>query len=135
MDEGKPRTDTDGSSWSVSPDWEVSRGIIQDVLLTEVEESSLRERFQDEPLFLSILDAIQGVQSSKSERDQQRAKHCAMQYLIDEGKLWRLNGGDDSRALPRTECVSRTEAKALAATQHADNGHWGRDAVKIALLK
>lgn len=134
MDEGKPRTDTDGSSWSVSPDWEVSQGIVQDVLLTEVEEDSLRERFKDEPLFLSILDAIQNVQLFKSERDQQRARHRATQYLIDDGKLWRLNGGDGLRALPRTECVSRAEAKALAMTQHTENGHWGRDAVKIALL-
>ena len=133
-DEGKPRTDADGSSWSVSPDWEVSRGIVQDVLLTSVEEDSLRARFKDEPLFLSIIDAIQDVQSSKSDREQQRAKHRATQYLIYEGKLWRLNGGDGSRALPRTECVSRKEALALATKQHADNGHWGRDAIKIALL-
>ncbi len=54
--------------------------------------------------------------------------------MIDEGKLWRLYGGTSSRALSRTECVSRPEAKQLAAEQHKENGHWGRDAVKLALL-
>jgi len=31
------------------------------------------------------------------------------------------------------ECVTREEAKALATKQHAEGGHWGRDAIKIAL--
>ena len=135
-DEGKERTLTDGSTWSVSPDWETSRGLIHDVLLTSVEDATLRSRFEDEPLYLSILDAIQDVssESTKSNRERQRAQHRASQYLIDNGKLWRLNGGDNARARPRTECVSRSEAQALAAKQHTDNGHWGRDAVKLALL-
>ncbi len=39
-----------------------------------------------------------------------------------------------SRARSRTECISREEARILAAEQHNDNGHWGRDAIKLALL-
>ncbi len=62
--------------------------------------------------------------SSKSERERQRAQHRASQYLIEDGKLWRVSGGTSSRARSRTECVTRMEAKVLALQQHTNNGHW-----------
>jgi hypothetical protein len=37
------------------------------------------------------------------------------------------------RARCKVECVTQDEAKELAAKQHAEGGHWGRDAIKIAL--
>lgn len=141
--EGRPRTEHDGSNWSVSADWEFSRGIVQDVLLTTADSvtspppphiSALRLRFEGEPLFLSVINAICDLDSTKSERERKRARHRSSQYLIDEGKLWRLSGGTKSRARSRTECVSRDEAKVLAYEQHKDNGHWGRDAMKLALM-
>jgi hypothetical protein len=32
------------------------------------------------------------------------------------------------------ECISREEARTLAEKTHTEGGHWGRDAVKMALL-
>jgi len=37
------------------------------------------------------------------------------------------------QARSKVECVTREEAKQLATEQHANGGHWGRDAIKIAL--
>lgn len=53
--------------------------------------------------------------------------------MVEEGKLWRLRGGTTVRARSRVECTTREEAKELARIQHAEGGHWGRDAIKIAL--
>ena len=56
------------------------------------------------------------------------------EYMIDEGKLWRIAGGHRTRARARVECVSPKEAIKLARDEHAKNGHWQRDSVKKALL-
>jgi len=53
--------------------------------------------------------------------------------LIEEGKLWCLRGGTAVRARSKVECITKEEAKQLAKEQHENKGHWGRDAIKIAL--
>jgi hypothetical protein len=60
-------------------------------------------------------------------------RHQALQYLIQEGKLWRLHGGTAAWAWTKVECVTKVEAKELVAKQHAEGGHWGHDGIKIAL--
>ncbi|KAG2353499.1 hypothetical protein BDR07DRAFT_1309197, partial [Suillus spraguei] len=62
------------------------------------------------------------------------ARHRAEQYLIEYGRLWKLRGGTSTRAQAKVECISREEARILAARTHTEGGHWGRDTVKIALL-
>ncbi|KAG2742817.1 hypothetical protein P692DRAFT_20821955 [Suillus brevipes Sb2] len=119
--EGQPR-DTgidDGSAWTVSEDWEASSGLINDLLLTEPATqpesvSDLQKRFADEPVFLEVVESILEMDSKKSLRDRKRAKHRASQYLIEDGKLWRLRGGTTVRARSRVECVTKEEAKQLA---------------------
>ncbi|KAJ3889522.1 hypothetical protein GG344DRAFT_9994, partial [Lentinula edodes] len=136
-DEGLPEFEGDGSSWSVSEDWESSRGLAQDVMALEEEESNefvaLRRRFSDEPVFSEVVNALANLKSNASVRVKARAEHRAKGYMIEDGKLWKV-GGRGARARPRVECVTKEEAVALARIQHADGGHWGRDSVKIALL-
>ena len=55
-------------------------------------------------------------------------------YQIDDGHLWRIGDGKSTRARPRLECVTQEEAKELARCEHKENGHFGRDLIKIALL-
>lgn len=55
-------------------------------------------------------------------------------YQIDDGRLWRIGDGKSTRARPRLECVTQEEAKELARCEHKENGHFGRDLIKIALL-
>jgi hypothetical protein len=95
--EGQPRDAgiDDGSAWTVSEDWEASSGLINDLLLTESMTqqepvSDLQKRFANEPVFLEVVESILEVDSRKSLRDRKRARHRASQYLIEEGKLWRL---------------------------------------------
>ena len=136
--EGTPREEGDGSEWTVSEDWEATAGLTHDLFhvasASSEEMSALRERFRDMPMLLEVVDALLELDQGTSLRKRKRARHRASEYMIDEGKLWRVAGGHHTRARARVECVSPKEATELAREEHAVNGHWQRDAVKKALL-
>jgi len=60
--EGTPNEKDDGSEWTVSEDWESSKGLTHDVFHTSntntAEMTRLRERFRDEPIFAEVVDAM-----------------------------------------------------------------------------
>ncbi|KIJ58246.1 hypothetical protein HYDPIDRAFT_103051, partial [Hydnomerulius pinastri MD-312] len=128
----------DGSNWTVSEDWEAESGLVNDILAVWTVEPNtakgLLERFEHEPVFLEVVEALLQVDRGKSIRDRKRARHRATQFMIEDSKLWRLKGGTRTRARSKVECVTQAEAKALAVKQHTEGGHWGRDSIKIALL-
>lgn len=134
---GRPRMNGDGSAWSVSEDWEASHGLVNDLLLIQPTDTAiveLQERFKQEPLFLEVIAALLDLDSSKPERERRRARHRAIGYMIEEGRLWRIADGKSMRARARLECVSQLEAKEMARQVHTDNGHWGRDLTKLQLM-
>jgi hypothetical protein len=128
---------TDGSDWTVLPDWEVSRGLTFDLFTVEESSdglhSSLRARFQAERAFLEVIDALLGVPKDATDRDRKRAAHQAKDFLIDDGRLWRIGGATVARAVSRRECVTRAEATELARVEHAKT-HMGHDVIKMQLL-
>ena len=127
----------DGSEWTVSEDWESNVGLTHDIFqLTEAktpEMATLRERFKEEPIFAEVIDAILGMDQDAGLRQKKRARHRASEYMIQEGKLWRVAGGHSTRARPKVECITRDEAVQLAKQEHESNGHWQRDSVKKSL--
>ncbi|KIJ07636.1 hypothetical protein PAXINDRAFT_90095, partial [Paxillus involutus ATCC 200175] len=131
-----PRKDGDGSAWSVNEDWEASSGIVNDLFTVSVNPSimDLRKRFTKEPLFSEVIEAIYDLDRERSDRERRRARHRAVGYQIDNGKLWRITNGRSIRARARVECISQTEAIELAKLEHGNNGHWGRDLVKLKML-
>jgi transposase InsO family protein len=136
--EGTPNEAGNGSEWTVSEDWENSKGLTHDVFHTAnayaPEMAKLRERFQGERIFAEVIDAILELDQGTSLRLRKRARHRASEYMIEEGKLWRIAGGHRARARPRVECITRKEAVQLAKEEHLKNGHWQRDAIKKSLL-
>jgi hypothetical protein len=54
--------------------------------------------------------------------------------MIEGGKLWRVAGDRSIRAGARQECITQAEAKELAWRTHRDNGHFGRDMIKVQLM-
>ncbi|KZP24425.1 hypothetical protein FIBSPDRAFT_668643, partial [Athelia psychrophila] len=142
---GMPKRKEDGHKPEVNPDWEAEAGIVNDLFTVEEEDSvfsvegmteytELRMWFADEPIFAEVIDAFLNLDTSKTVREKRKARHRAMGYFIGDGKLWRLGDGRSSRARPRVECVTRSEAIALARIEHSKRGHWGWDLVKIQLL-
>jgi len=132
------RTDNtdDGSNWSVNPDPEAVTGMINDVFsLDKIDQvqQKLREWFTNKPLYTEVIDAILNIDIATSIHDRNRARHRASQYMIDDGKLWRIHTGTSIRPRSRVECISCTEAEVKAEHIHSTGGHWGRDTLKIAL--
>jgi hypothetical protein len=136
--EGLPHDENDGSQWTVSEDWEATTGLTHDIFLitdpTSPEVSSLRERFKEEPIFLEVVEALFEIDQNKDVKIRKRARHRASEYLIDDNKLWRVAGGHHNRARTRVECITKEEARELAGKEHAEKGHWGRDAIKKSLM-
>ena len=136
--EGAEHEEDDGSEWTVSEDWEANTGLTHDIFYTSTTETpeitKLRERFKDEPIFAEVIDAILGLDQDVSLRVKKRARHRASEYMVKDGKLWRVAGGHHTRAKSRVECITRTEAISLAKQEHESNGHWQRDSVKKSLL-
>ena len=136
--EGTAKGEGDGSSWTVSEDWETNTGLTQDIFHlsnTETPEiAKLRDRFKDELIFAEVIDAILEIDQGTNLRQKLRARHRASKYMIEDGKLWRVAGGHSTRARSKVECVTRNEATQLAKEEHELNGHWQRDAVKKSLL-
>jgi hypothetical protein len=88
----------DGGYWTVSEDWEANSGLVNDILFNNsaIEPqltTKLQERFINEPVFQEVVESIAQLGSTGSLRDQKCARHRASQYMIEEGKLWRLRGG------------------------------------------
>ncbi|KIJ57708.1 hypothetical protein HYDPIDRAFT_103956, partial [Hydnomerulius pinastri MD-312] len=131
-----PRIDGDGSAWSVSEDWEAAKGIVNDLFTVSVDSSitNLCARFVDEPLFSEVLEAIFNLDRAKSDRERRRAKHRALGYQVEGGRLWRIADGRSLRARARVECISQKEAIEMAKHEHNTNGHWGRDLVKLKMM-
>ena len=67
-------------------------------------------------------------------RDRKRAWHNAVNYQIDEGKLWFIGGGTKVRVRPWRECITKRETIELARKEHKNGGHWHRDSIKLALM-
>ncbi|KAG1846475.1 hypothetical protein C8R48DRAFT_574399, partial [Suillus tomentosus] len=138
----------DGAEWTVNEDWEATKGIIQDLFevtspttllnLNDPHIIELRSRFQQEPLFLDIVDAICDLDSDKPVNIKRRARHRAQlsypQFFIEDGKLWKVPNDSSTRVHSKLECVSQEEATDLARQEHAEHGHWGRDMIKLKLI-
>ncbi|KAG2120445.1 uncharacterized protein F5147DRAFT_563542 [Suillus discolor] len=134
---GQPWKDGDGSTWSVSEDWESAHGLVNDLLHlddTDTTITELKSHFVNEPLFMEVIEAIHNLDSAKSEQDRRRARHRALGYSIEEGRLWRIVDGKSIRARPRLECMSQAEATEMARQEHTNNRHWGRDLTKLKLM-
>ncbi|KIJ10053.1 hypothetical protein PAXINDRAFT_86602, partial [Paxillus involutus ATCC 200175] len=132
----KDPVDGDGSEWSVNEDWEASKGITNDLfnIAVDLPLSKLHARFADEPLLLEIVEALHNLDNDKPDWIRRRTRHRALNYLVEDGRLFRIMDGRSVRARARVECVSQKEAIELAKDEHSNNGHWGRDLVKIKLM-
>ena len=134
--EGTPKECGDGSEWEVCPDPDALTGVVQNLFQVEApaEHLSLHARFVNEPMFAHIIEALLELDQGTKIRDRRRAQHNAVNYQIDEGKLWFIGGGNKIRARSRRECITKAEAVQLAKKEHEDGGHWHRDNIKLTLM-
>lgn len=116
----------EGSKWTVSKDWEERTGLVNDIMnvtMMDAPIDTVQARFANKPVFKEVIEAINNLDQSTGIREKQQAHHRAKQYLIEEGKLWRLKGSKSTRARMRVECVLREEARVLAVQEDMEGGH------------
>ncbi|KIM54446.1 hypothetical protein SCLCIDRAFT_73302, partial [Scleroderma citrinum Foug A] len=126
----------DGSTWSVIPDPEATTGLVNDMFAIEKlppDNQQLRERFKMEPLFLEVVDMLLNTDTNTPVCNHMLARHRAKQYILHNGKLWRLYGGTSVWPHHKVGCITREEAEERAKHLHETGGHWGRDALKTTL--
>ena len=107
---GTPREEGDVSEWTVSKDWEATAGLthdlfhVADINLGEV--TTLREQFKNVPMLLEVIDALLKLDQGVSLQKQKCACHCVSEYVIEDGKLWRVAAGHRTRAQAWVECTT-----------------------------
>ncbi|VDC04527.1 unnamed protein product, partial [Peniophora sp. CBMAI 1063] len=131
--EERARKAGDGSEFSVNPDWESDAGLVNDIFVVDSDVAELRARFVTEPVFLEVVDALLELDAGEDVHKRRRARHRAVDYMIEDGRLYKMMPKPGSRARYRLECISRQEARAKAAEIHAEGGHFGRERVRLAL--
>jgi transposase InsO family protein len=132
----RKRTPTDGSSWSVLPDWEASKGVKNDMMSITDSPSApthpLESRFEGDIFFMPIIRHLLGKSTGDSISERRRAMHRAEGFIIEDNKLWRVSTKASDR-VARTECQPTTAGFQLALDTHERNGHFSADLTKLNL--
>ena len=129
-----PRSNDNGSDWTVSPDWEEQAGLVHGINQVAINSgtTALIEHYKGEPIFKGMIEALLGIKSELGLCEHKRAHHCAANYMIEDE--WYIGGGTPTRVVTCREFVTQTEAVELAHLEHEMGGHFHHDLIKIALL-
>src|SRR6266481_7167733 len=122
--------DRDGAEWSVRQDWEANKGVINDIMQLAAGQDTdrfadIHEQFADDPWLSEVVNALTN-QDMPDIWTRRRARHHALNFTIDGGKLWRIRTKAKDW-VARVECVPAVKGFELAMRTHADNGHFGWD--------
>jgi hypothetical protein len=84
-----PLTPGDGHKWTVCEDWEARTGLTHAFfhITEETRYSDLLNRFRSEPIFQQVVSALLELDHGTSPRERKRARHRALDYFIEDGKL------------------------------------------------
>ena len=117
----RKRSQTDGSTWSVLPDWEASKGIQNDIMAVSdspnPSEHPLETKFKGDIFFAPIVKHLLGRSTGDSATERRKAMHRAEGFLLEGNKLWRVSSKTGDR-VPRTECIPTTAGFQLALDAH-----------------
>ncbi len=100
------RKGTDGSATSVSLDWFSSDGLAFDIYSAGVvpEDASdttshLLEQLKGVPAYTKIIKALGLLEeSSEDSSNTWHAEHWAAEYMVEDGRLWHIGGGNPRQA-------------------------------------
>ena len=128
------KEDGDGSRWMVCEDWEAVTGLMHDIFQVAIigDTEELQFRFAGESIFLDVIELLLKLDEKHSMRERRRVKHWALEYMINEGRLWQVGHRRREQARTRVECIIRGEAVELARKMHIEEGHLQQDMIKRA---
>ena len=135
MWDGHERTDTDGSSWSVLPNWEAAKGIVNDILsISYVPPSThpLETQFAGDIFFEPIVKHLLGHDAGSTPAERRKAAHRAAGFMITDDKLWKVSSKASDR-VARTECIPAAQGFTRALDVHISNGCFGPEHIQLHL--
>ena len=94
MWEGHERTKTDGSEWSFLPNWEATKGVVNDILsisYTPPSPHALETHFADDLFFEPIVKHLLGHDAGSTPTERRKAAHRATGFMIFDNKLWKVS--------------------------------------------
>lgn len=136
MFRNRSRNATDGSTWSVLPDWEASKGIENDIM--QVLDSPgaprhpLEVTFEGDVFFTPVIRHLLGKTAGDTIPERKQAIRRAEGFMIEDNKLWRVSSKSNEH-VARTECQPAKLGFQLALDMHRANGHFSADLVKLHL--
>jgi transposase InsO family protein len=135
MWDGHNRTSTDGSSWSVLPNWEATKGVVNDVLSISYVPPSLHPletQFAGDIFFEPIVKHLLGHEAGSTPSERRKATHRATGFIILDDKLWKVSSKASDR-VAKTECIPATQGFTQALKAHIANGCFGPEHVQLHL--
>ena len=111
----------DGSDWSVLPNWEATKGIVNDILSVSYVPPNihpLESRFASDLFFEPIVKHLLGHDAGSTPAARRKAMHQASSFTILDNTLWKISSKSSDR-VAKTECIPAALgfAQALEAQQ------------------
>jgi transposase InsO family protein len=135
MWEGHERTDTDGSSWSVLPNWEATKGVVNDILSISYvppQNHLLETQFAGDLFFEPIVKHLLGHDTGSTPAERRKATHRATGFTILDDKLWKISSKASDR-VAKTECIPTALGFTRALEAHMANGCFGPEHMQLHL--
>jgi transposase InsO family protein len=135
MWDDRERTNTDGSNWSVLPNWEATKGIMNDILSISYVPPllhPLETEFAGDIFFEPIVRHLLGHDAGSTHSERRKASHRAAGFTIIDDKLWKISSKASDR-VAKTECIPTTQGFNRALETHMANGCFGPEHVQLHL--
>jgi transposase InsO family protein len=135
MWDGHKKTDVDGSDWSVLPNWEATKGIVNDILSISYVPPTLHPleaQFAGDIFFEPIVKHLLGHDAGSTPSERRKATHRATDFTIVDDKLWKISSKASDR-VTKTECIPTAQGFDYALDAHMKNGCFGSEHVQLHL--
>jgi len=135
MWDGHKRTAADGSDWSVLPNWEATKGIVNDVLIISYvppHTHPLETQFAGDLFFEPIVKHLLGHNAGSTPAARRKATHQATGFTIIDDTLWKVSSKASDR-VAKTRCIPTTQGFAKALETHISNGCFGPEHIQLHL--
>jgi transposase InsO family protein len=135
MWDGHERSDTDGSDWSVLPNWEMTKGMVNDILSISYVSPTLHPLetcFAGDLFFEPIVRHLLGHDAGSTLSERRKAAHRATGFTIIDDKLWKISSKASDR-VAKTECIPAAQGFTHALETHISNGCFGPEHIQLHL--
>ena len=135
MWDSRERTSEDGSDWSVLPNWEATKGIVNDILSISYVPPNihpLESRFASDIFFEPIVKHLLGHDAGSTPAARRKATHQALNFTILDDTLWKISSKANDR-VAKTECIPAALGFSHALEAHMSNGCFGPEHIQLHL--